>query len=69
MSIDLTKHGLFGASKVATDAPAQEYDRCFGMSRGVPRRPPPPDLHGRPEWGPISPLFPNFAIMRIAGLG
>ena len=31
MSIDQTKHSLFGASKVAADVLAQEYGRYFGM--------------------------------------
>jgi len=31
MSIDQTKHSLFGASKVAADVVAQEYGRYFGM--------------------------------------
>src|SRR5450432_2175102 len=31
MSIDQTKHSLFGASKVATDVLVQEYGRYFGM--------------------------------------
>ncbi len=31
MSIDLTKHSLFGASKVAADVMVQEYGRYFGM--------------------------------------
>jgi len=31
MSIDLTKHSLFGASKVAADVLVQEYGRYFGM--------------------------------------
>ena len=32
MSIDHTKHSLFGASKVAADVLVQEYGRYFGMS-------------------------------------
>lgn len=32
MSIDQTKHSLFGASKVAADVLVQEYGRYFGMS-------------------------------------
>lgn len=35
MSIDHTKHSLFGASKVAADVLVQEYGRYFGMSTGV----------------------------------
>ena len=31
MSIDLTKHSLFGASKVAADVMVQEYGRYFGI--------------------------------------
>lgn len=31
MSIDLTKHSLFGASKAAADLLVQEYGRYFGM--------------------------------------
>ena len=31
MSIDMTKHSLFGASKVAADVVVQEYGRYFGM--------------------------------------
>ncbi|MBK3774381.1 NAD-dependent epimerase/dehydratase family protein [Azospirillum brasilense] len=31
MSIDQTKHSLFGASKVAADVMVQEYGRYFGM--------------------------------------
>jgi CDP-paratose 2-epimerase len=31
MSIDHTKHSLFGASKVAADILTQEYGRYFGM--------------------------------------
>jgi CDP-paratose 2-epimerase len=31
MSIDQSKHSLFGASKVAADVLAQEYGRYFGM--------------------------------------
>lgn len=32
MSIDHTKHSLFGASKVAADVMVQEYGRYFGMN-------------------------------------
>ena len=32
MSIDLTMHSLFGASKVAADVLVQEYGRYFGMN-------------------------------------
>jgi CDP-paratose 2-epimerase len=35
MSIDQTKHSLFGASKVAADVLAQEYGRYFAMNVGV----------------------------------
>jgi CDP-paratose 2-epimerase len=35
MSIDQTKHSLFGASKVAADILAQEYGKYFGMNVGV----------------------------------
>jgi CDP-paratose 2-epimerase len=35
MSIDQTKHSLFGASKVAADVMVQEYGRYFGMYTGV----------------------------------
>ncbi len=35
MSIDHTKHSLFGASKVAGDIVAQEYGRYFGMNVGI----------------------------------
>ncbi len=35
MSIDHTKHSLFGASKVAADILCQEYGRYFGMHVGV----------------------------------
>lgn len=35
MSIDHTKHSLFGASKVAADVLAQEYGRYFGMNIGI----------------------------------
>lgn len=35
MSIDHTKHSLFGASKVAADVLVQEYGRYFGMYTGV----------------------------------
>ena len=35
MSIDHTKHSLFGASKVAADILVQEYGRYFGMKTGV----------------------------------
>ena len=33
MSIDCSKHSLFGASKTAADILVQEYGRYFGMSR------------------------------------
>lgn len=35
MSIDNSKHSLFGASKVAGDILAQEYGKYFGMNVGV----------------------------------
>lgn len=35
MSIDQTKHSLFGASKVAADVLVQEYGNYFGMNTGV----------------------------------
>lgn len=35
MSIDQTKHSVFGASKVAADVMVQEYGRYFGMNTGV----------------------------------
>jgi len=35
MSIDQTKHSVFGASKVAADVMVQEYGRYFGMRTGV----------------------------------
>lgn len=35
MSIDNTKHSLFGASKVAADVLVQEYGKYFGMNTGV----------------------------------
>lgn len=35
MSLDHTKHSVFGASKVAADIMAQEYGRYFGMNVGV----------------------------------
>ena len=35
MSIDQTKHSLFGASKVAADVLVQEYGRYFGLNTGV----------------------------------
>ena len=35
MSIDSSKHSLFGASKVAADVMVQEYGRYFGMKTGV----------------------------------
>lgn len=35
MSIDDTKHSIFGASKVAADVMVQEYGRYFGMRTGV----------------------------------
>lgn len=35
MSIDHTKHSLFGASKVAADVLVQEYGRYFGLRTGI----------------------------------
>lgn len=35
MSIDNTKHSLFGASKVASDVLVQEYGKYFGMKTGI----------------------------------
>lgn len=35
MSVDHTTHSLFGASKLAADAVAQEYGRYFGMNTGI----------------------------------
>jgi len=35
MSIDQTKHSIFGASKVAADVMVQEYGRYFGMNTVV----------------------------------
>ncbi len=35
MSIDDTKHSVFGASKVAADVMAQEYGKYFGMNVGI----------------------------------
>ena len=35
MSIDHTKHSVFGASKVAADVMVQEYGRYFGMNTAV----------------------------------
>jgi CDP-paratose 2-epimerase len=35
MSIDQSKHSLFGASKVAADVMVQEYGRYFGMRTGI----------------------------------
>ena len=35
MSIDQTKHSVFGASKVAADVMVQEYGKYFGMKTGV----------------------------------
>ncbi|WP_026999049.1 NAD-dependent epimerase/dehydratase family protein [Eisenibacter elegans] len=35
MSIDHSKHSLFGASKVAADVLVQEYGRYFGLKTGV----------------------------------
>ena len=35
MSIDHSKHSIFGASKVAADVLVQEYGKYFGMNTGV----------------------------------
>jgi CDP-paratose 2-epimerase len=35
MTIDQSKHSVFGASKVAADVMAQEYGRYFGMKTGI----------------------------------
>ena len=35
MSIDNTKHSLFGASKIAADIITQEYGKYFGMKTGI----------------------------------
>jgi len=35
MSIDNSKHSLFGASKVAADIMVQEYGKYFGMKTGI----------------------------------
>ncbi|MGR3319517.1 MAG: NAD-dependent epimerase/dehydratase family protein [Candidatus Anammoxibacter sp.] len=35
MSIDHTKHSLFGSSKVAADIMVQEYGKYFGMNTGI----------------------------------
>jgi CDP-paratose 2-epimerase len=35
MSIDNSKHSLFGASKVSADVMAQEYGKYFGMNVGI----------------------------------
>lgn len=35
MSVDNTKHSIFGASKVAADIMVQEYGRYFGMKTGI----------------------------------
>lgn len=35
MSIDQTKHSLFGASKVAADVLVQEYGKYFGLKTGI----------------------------------
>ncbi|HMK18617.1 MAG TPA: NAD-dependent epimerase/dehydratase family protein [Chitinophagaceae bacterium] len=35
MSIDQSKHSLFGASKVAADILVQEYGKYFGMDTGI----------------------------------
>jgi CDP-paratose 2-epimerase len=35
MTIDQSKHSLFGASKIAADVLTQEYGRYFGMKTGI----------------------------------
>ena len=35
MSIDASKHSIFGASKVAADVMVQEYGKYFGLATGV----------------------------------
>ena len=35
MSIDQTKHSVFGASKVAADVMVQEYGKYFGLKTGI----------------------------------
>ena len=35
MTIDNSKHSLFGASKVGADVVAQEYGKYFGMKVGI----------------------------------
>ncbi len=35
LSIDQSKHSIFGASKVAADVMAQEYGKYFGMNIGI----------------------------------
>jgi CDP-paratose 2-epimerase len=35
MSLDNTKHSVFGASKVAADIMVQEYGKYFGMNTGI----------------------------------
>jgi CDP-paratose 2-epimerase len=35
MSIDSSKHSIFGASKIAADVMTQEYGRYFGLKTGV----------------------------------
>lgn len=35
MSLDNSKHSVFGASKVAADVMAQEYGRYFGLKTGI----------------------------------
>jgi CDP-paratose 2-epimerase len=35
MSIDSSKHSVFGSSKVAADVMAQEYGRYFGLKTGI----------------------------------
>lgn len=35
MSIDQTKHSVFGASKVAADVMCQEYGKYFGLKTGI----------------------------------
>ena len=79
MSIDQTKHSLFGASKVAADVLVQEYGRYFGMKTGcfrggwVPHRPRPrrhraPRIPGLPhEMHGHRKAVPGFWLQRQTG--
>jgi CDP-paratose 2-epimerase len=35
MSIDQSRHSVFGASKVAADVMCQEFGRCYGLKTGI----------------------------------